>query len=1381
MANDVGLKLSLGGEATFKSSLQTINSQMKNLNSEMKAVVSSFATMDTAEERSSNKLKVLARQSETAKQKLDILKKEYKKQNVELGKLDNELEKVTAEFGKNSVEAVRAEKAYNNQARIVNNLGKQIHDTTAKINKFDTEMENVEKGTDKAVNSFNKASKSSSRFGDVLKGSIVADVVVGGLRKISTELINFAKYSLNAGMSFEAQMSKVASISGSTAVEIESLKNKAKEMGKSTIFSASESGQALEYMAMAGWKSEEMLGGLEGIMNLAASSGEGLAEVSDIVTDALTAFGLSAKDSGHFADVLAKASSNSNTNVGMMGQTFQYIAPVAGALGYSIEDTAVAIGMMANAGIKGEKSGTALRSTLTRLASPPKKCKDAMNTLGVSLTDAQGKMKPLSQVILELRKSFKGLSETQKAEYATALAGKEAMSGLLALVNSSDGDFNKLTKAIKLSDGAAEDMARTMNDNLKGSVTLAGSAIEGASIELYEKFAPELKRLVDWFTMDMIPAMSKFASSVIENKELIASALIGIGVGFTALKIAPVMIAGAKAIQVFTTTTIASKSAITALNTAIMSNPIGIMAAAIGVLVGGLVLLNMKASETTSKIDKMADAWEKLNKASVEQAEASIAQIDNATKLTAELQGLVDANGRVSEAEAGRADALYAIINEAMPDFIEKTGEGTNATYTFTKSLEESVQAIRAQAVAEAFKDDYAEAIKNKAKGAEELSNKIKELALTQEQYQTAILKGNTGVADGFMDIMASIRGEIDELQNLDTEYDKSIDSYENLQIAIKSGNWEEANRQINNFGLGLKNINSMSTDELKNRLGEVRKEIKTLGVTLDEGNLDKKTKKTIKGIIKGLKEEQENLKVAMKNVGNTIPKSIEQGIKEGEKDANLASKELSKEVIKQQANLPKDMEDVGANASQGLANGLRRKLSVARTAALNMANIVKDAIKSAKGLDVHSPSRWAISIGEFVGEGLGIGLSKSDKAIKGAYYLADSTKDAMIKAFSSMSGVDKTAIQSASSTAKKVKNKLSDTIEKLNKELEKEQTLETKKRFEKELSEYKATLEAKNKELEKSRKENSKNSKSEVAKLQNEISKIESEWNNKRLDENKKSAEIQVKNQIEALEKLKSEYEKQLDDIERKESSLAEKMQGYGELFATIRDDKTGNDIYKLGNLEEQINQITKYSDALERLKSKGASESLLNSVVSMSIDDATAYMSELSKLSNSKFDEYLKNWEKKQKASAELANKFYQNEYKSVNDEFVKKLPKSLNSLKDEMRSIGEKATKGMSEGLKGGIPTLLETARGIAQGVVNEMRNELDFTSISLFAPLNKVTSSDLYNASAGVVNGMAVAGTNTTQTVVIPINLNGREIAKAVFDPLKNEAKIRGEKL
>lgn len=295
---------------------------------------------------------------------------------------------------------------------------------------------------------------------------------------------------------FESAMSEVAAISGATGEDFQALTDKAKEMGATTKFSASESAEALKYMAMAGWDTNDMLNGLDGVMQLAAASGEDLASTSDIVTDAMTAFGLSADQSTRFADVLAQTANRSNTSVALMGETFKYVAPVAGALGYSIEDTSVAIGLMANSGIKGSQAGTSLKNVLTNLAKPTDQVQSYMDKLSISLTDSAGNVKPLNKLLNEMRDGFNGLTEAEKAEYAAGIAGKEGMSGLLAIVNSSQTDFDNLTEAINNSSGAAENVADVMMDNLGGQLTILKSTLESIAISFGDILLPAVKKVV---------------------------------------------------------------------------------------------------------------------------------------------------------------------------------------------------------------------------------------------------------------------------------------------------------------------------------------------------------------------------------------------------------------------------------------------------------------------------------------------------------------------------------------------------------------------------------------------------------------------------------------------------------------------------------------------------------------------------------------------------------------------------------------------------------------------------------------------------------------------------------------------------------------------
>lgn len=302
---------------------------------------------------------------------------------------------------------------------------------------------------------------------------------------------------------FEAAMSQVQAISGATSSELTKLTNKAKEMGATTKFTAKESAEAFNYMAMAGWKTEDMLNGIEGILSLAAASGEDLATTSDIVTDALTAFNMKAEDAGRFSDVLAAAASNANTTVSGMGETFKYAGSMAGALGYSIEDVALMTGLMANTGIKATMAGTALNSIFTRLSTNTNGAADAMSDLGIEFFTSEGNARDLSDVMEELRAATANMTAEQKSQLANTIAGTQAQKGLLAILNASEEDYNKLADAINNADGAAAQMSETMLDNLQGSITLLQSAVDGVKISFGERLSPYVRSLADWLTAQM--------------------------------------------------------------------------------------------------------------------------------------------------------------------------------------------------------------------------------------------------------------------------------------------------------------------------------------------------------------------------------------------------------------------------------------------------------------------------------------------------------------------------------------------------------------------------------------------------------------------------------------------------------------------------------------------------------------------------------------------------------------------------------------------------------------------------------------------------------------------------------------------------------------
>ena len=540
--------------------IRQYRAEMQNANAGMKK---GEETADSLTRKIDAQTKIV----EAEKAKLQALKEELARYEDKVRSGENTVADLTRKheeaakaFGEDSEEAKKlAKQLADAQAAQERNV-KAADDLRTKIVNQDTAVKNAEGQVRNFSDQLNDLQKEEKETGDeadkttngglkafsVALGNLASQVITSAVKGLG----NLIKSVVETGKAFDSSMSNVKAISGASAAEMDLLSAKAEEMGATTKFTATEAADAMGYMAMAGWKTEEMLGGIDGIMNLAAASGAELATTSDIVTDSLTAFGKSAEDAGRLADIMAAASSNSNTNVEMMGETFKYAAPLAGAMGYSMEDVAVATGLMANAGIKATQAGTSLRSVLTRMSTQPKEAAAAMEQLGVSLDDGHGNMKSLMQVMEELRGSFGTLKMSQadftaqmnkldaalesgemdenefdeaqeelitraygaegalKAQYAAMLAGKNGLSGFLAIVNSSEEDFDSLTESIYDSEGAAEEMARIMNDNLEGSLTLLSSAFDGFKKKIYDSFSAPLNDLVKQITANIMPALT---------------------------------------------------------------------------------------------------------------------------------------------------------------------------------------------------------------------------------------------------------------------------------------------------------------------------------------------------------------------------------------------------------------------------------------------------------------------------------------------------------------------------------------------------------------------------------------------------------------------------------------------------------------------------------------------------------------------------------------------------------------------------------------------------------------------------------------------------------------------------------------------------------
>lgn len=487
-----------------------------------------------------------------------------------------------------------------------------------------------------------------------------------GIAEACHQIANAFGECVKAAEDFEATMSTVEALSGATASEMDQLSAKAKQLGATTKFTATESAQAMTFMGMAGWDATQMLGGMDGVMNLAAASGSDLATTSDIITDALTAFGLAAEDTAHFADVLAATATNSNTSVEIMGETFKNCASVAGALGYSIEDVSTAVGLMANSGVKGTIAGTALKNTFNGLLQGATLTSKAFGEVEISAINADGTMKDFGETVDELRKYFSQMSEAERVMNAMDIAGKYGYNGLLAIVNSAQQDFDKLTDSINECEGAASKMAEVKMDNLSGQVTLMNSALDALKNTLGSSYDEELKELAKAAT-DVLTKINEFLS----KHPSVTKAIVGITAAVTGLVGAFATFAtvatAVEMVKKFTATTKLATTAQAAFNAVSKANPYILLATAIA---GVIVVLNDYAEAASNAAEKATEWSDQLENI----ANNTKTAIDEQSRL----KDVVDEYKRINESvtDASEKKEALAELQKTLNDLYgdEKTG-----------------------------------------------------------------------------------------------------------------------------------------------------------------------------------------------------------------------------------------------------------------------------------------------------------------------------------------------------------------------------------------------------------------------------------------------------------------------------------------------------------------------------------------------------------------------------------------------------------------------------------------------------------------------------------------------------------------------------------
>ena len=688
MPVEIGPVIKVEGEAQYRQQIQNLIATTKAYDAEMKKLESSFDSQTSEMEKSTQKQRLLTQQIEKQEQKVKQLE---------------EMTKRSAEAkGEDATETMKWRQALAN--------------AEAELNRLNGELKNL-------PNQMQIAGKAMQETGEKIKaaGEKISSVGQAMTKAITVPIIGLGTAAVKTAADFDTSMSKVAAVSGASGSDFDALRNKAREMGAQTKFSASEAADAMNYMAMAGWKTEDMLNGVEGIMNLAAASGADLATTSDIVTDALTAFGRSAEDSGRLADIMAAASSNANTNVEMMGETFKYAAPVAGALGFTMEDTAIAIGLMANAGIKASSAGTALRTGMTNLVKPTKQMQDAMDKYGIEVTNADGSMKSMREITDMLRKKLGKLDEAEQAAAAGAIFGKNAMAGWLAIINGADKDVEKLTKAVDESAGTAEEMAEVMQDNLSGQLTILKSQVQELGISFGDLLVPYVRKGVTAIqgAVDKLNAMDDSQREAIIRMGLFAAAAgpVTTAVGKVTEAVGGAVTGIGKFVELAGTSGTFANTLVT--NFGSIATGVGLITTAVTVGIGLYKAYQDSAQGAAAEAEK---SWKALD----QQHTANATAIADAETLAARVQELA-AKESLSAAEKEELRDAVIKLNGVMPDLNLQIDKNTGNLDDNSKAILNNIDASLRQYKIEKNKEElieiteaYAEAEEKLAKAKEE-------------------------------------------------------------------------------------------------------------------------------------------------------------------------------------------------------------------------------------------------------------------------------------------------------------------------------------------------------------------------------------------------------------------------------------------------------------------------------------------------------------------------------------------------------------------------------------------------------------------------------------------------------------------------------------
>ena len=802
-----GIIVEIGGDTSgLQNALKKVNSATSSLSKELRGINSLLKLDPTNTELVSQKQQVLAENIEQTTQKLEELKKIQDEANASANKISPE--------------------NYRALQREIISTENKLKDLQVQASKWTTAGKSIEEFGNKVKSVSDKL----DTLGSTLTTTLTLPVLAIGTAAVTT------------GNDFEAQMSRVQAIAGATGDELEQLTQQAMDLGAETSFSASEVAEGMENLASAGFNTQEIMEAMPGLLDLAASSGADLATSSEIAASAIRGFGLEANTAGHVADVFAEAAARTNAQTEDMGEAMKYVAPVAKTVGLTMEETAAAIGIMSDAGIKGSQAGTTLRGGLTRIVKPTKQVAEAMETLGVEFYDSNGKMKSLTEIIQTLQEHTAGLTDEVKNQALAQIFGTEALSGMLALVDRGSDELKNMTKSFEKCDGSAEEMADTMLDNTSGALESLSGSFETAGIAIQKALSPEIKKLAKWI-QGLVDNFSDLSDE--EQLNIIKTVALVAAIG-PAIKILSKLSSGVgtviKGVGTFSQAIAVAKnnatSSITSVNNLasafkFLASPMGIATTALGLLIAAFVLAIEKQNQyalnlidTRDKLNDAKKAQDEFNTSLQDSYNAEMSEITNVQSLANELQTLVDKNGKVKEGYEGRVDFILNELNEALGTEYKLNGNIVESYDKIVNSIDEVIQKKRAEILLANEEEKYNEALNKRTEAYNNLKQAQQELNEVTEKYSKAAQNGDEYTKALWDSQLKLAKENLKTAETTYQDYLNDIATYESDYATVMSGNNEQIQKLLDSRSYSYQSASGDLAETVANNIQQVQTEV---------------------------------------------------------------------------------------------------------------------------------------------------------------------------------------------------------------------------------------------------------------------------------------------------------------------------------------------------------------------------------------------------------------------------------------------------------------------------------------------------------------------------------------------------------------------------